>query len=140
MIPKPDFITLHSIGLGEIMTFQEAIASGLSRYIDFDTRSSRSEYWYWALFAFLVSIVANIIDGIIFGGPVLAGLVGLGLIIPGIAVGVRRLHDIDRSGWWYLIVFVPLIGVLVLIYWFVQPGTTGDNEFGSDPLGASGDA
>jgi uncharacterized membrane protein YhaH (DUF805 family) len=122
------------------MTFQEAIASGLSRYVDFDTRSSRSEYWYWALFAFLVSLVANIIDGVIFGGPALAGLVGLALIIPGIAVAVRRLHDIERSGWWFLIVFVPLIGVLVLIYWFVQVGTSGDNEFGSDPLGASADA
>jgi len=122
------------------MTFQEAIASGLSRYIDFNTRSSRSEYWYWFLFVILVSIVAGVIDGLLFGATVLGGLVSLALIIPGIAVGVRRLHDIDRSGWWYLIVFVPLIGVLVLLYWFVQPGTSGDNEYGSDPLGTGADS
>jgi len=120
------------------MNFQEAISSGLSRYIDFNTRSSRSEYWYWVLFVVILSIVAGIIDSLLFSADsmgLLRGLVTLGLLIPGIAIGVRRLHDIDRSGWWYLIVFVPLIGALVLIYWFVQPGSPGDNEFGGNPLG-----
>ncbi|MCE7997899.1 MAG: DUF805 domain-containing protein [Rhodobiaceae bacterium] len=117
------------------MSFQEAISSGLSRYIDFNTRSSRSEYWYWVLFVVLLSIVAGVIDSIIFDSPILRSLVTLGLLVPGIAVGVRRLHDIARSGWWYLIVFIPLIGALVLIYWFVQPGTAGSNEYGDNPLG-----
>lgn len=122
------------------MNFQEAITSGLTRYIDFNTRSSRSEYWYWVLFVIILSVVASLIDSLLFGtdtmGP-LRGLVTLGLLIPGIAVGVRRLHDIDRSGWWYLIIFIPLVGFLVLIYWFVQPGTSGSNQFGDDPLANS---
>lgn len=117
------------------MSFQEAVSSGLSRYFDFNTRSSRSEYWYWVLFVILLSIIAAVIDGIIFGAPILRTLVTLGLLVPGIAVGVRRLHDIDRSGWWYLIALIPLIGALVLIYWFVQPGTQGSNEYGDNPLG-----
>lgn len=117
------------------MSFQEAISSGLSRYFDFDTRSSRSEYWYWVLFVILLSIVAGVIDSIIFDAPILRSLVTLGLLIPGIAVSVRRLHDIGRSGWWYLIALIPLIGALVLIYWFVQPGTPGSNEYGDNPLG-----
>jgi len=117
------------------MSFQEAISSGLSRYIDFNTRSSRSEYWYWVLFVILLSIVAGVIDGIIFDAPILRSLVTLGLLVPGIAVGVRRLHDIDRSGWWYLIALIPIVGALVLIYWFVQPGTPGSNEYGDNPLG-----
>ena len=121
-----------------IMSFQEAISSGLSRYIDFNTRSSRSEYWYWVLFVVLLSIVAGVIDSILFDASILRSLVTLGLLVPGIAVGVRRLHDIDRSGWWYLIVFIPLIGALVLIYWFVQPGTAGSNEYGDNPLGDAG--
>jgi len=117
------------------MSFQEAISSGLSRYIDFNTRSSRSEYWFWVLFVILLSIVAGVIDNLLFGSSILGTLVTLGLLVPGIAVGVRRLHDIDRSGWWYLIALIPLIGALVLIYWFVQPGTPGSNEFGDNPLG-----
>tara|TARA_R110002096_G_scaffold129819_2_gene278839 strand:- start:211 stop:579 length:369 start_codon:yes stop_codon:yes gene_type:complete len=117
------------------MSFQEAISSGLSRYFDFNTRSSRSEYWFWVLFVFLLSIVAGAIDGVVFGIPILRHLVMLALLVPGIAVGVRRLHDIDRSGWWYLIIFIPLIGILVLIYWFVQPGSPGSNEYGDNPLG-----
>lgn len=117
------------------MSFQEAISSGLSRYIDFKTRSSRSEYWFWVLFVILLSIVAGVIDNLLFGSSILGTLVTLGLLVPGIAVGVRRLHDIDRSGWWYLIALIPLIGALVLIYWFVQPGTPGSNEYGDNPLG-----
>ena len=117
------------------MSFQEAISSGLSRYIGFNTRSSRSEYWFWVLFVILLSIVAGVIDNLLFGSSILGTLVTLGLLVPGIAVGVRRLHDIDRSGWWYLIALIPLIGALVLIYWFVQPGTPGSNEFGDNPLG-----
>ena len=71
------------------MSFQEAISSGLSRYFDFNTRSSRSEYWFWVLFVFLLSIVAGAIDGVVFGIPILWHLVMLALLVPGIAVGVR---------------------------------------------------
>ena len=73
-----------------------------------------------------------------FGAGYVPGLLGsvwsLVNFVPGISVGVRRLHDTDRSGWWLLLVFVPIIGVLVLLYWFVSRGTQGTNRFGTDPL------
>ena len=121
------------------MSFKEAISAGFAGYLDFNTRTVRSGYWYWVLFAFLAVILANGIDRAIFGMesmPILNLLVSLGLLLPGLAVAVRRMHDINRSGWWLLIVFVPIVGVFVLIYWLVQPGTSGDNDFGSDPMGA----
>lgn len=121
------------------MSFKEAISAGFAGYFDFDTRTVRSGYWYWVLFALLAGIVARGIDLAVFGMhsmPVLNLLVSLALLIPGLAVGVRRLHDINRSGWWLLIAFVPIVGVFVVIYWLVQPGTSGDNDFGGDPMGA----
>ena len=66
------------------------------------------------------------------GGPISA-LVSLGLFLPGLAVAVRRLHDVDRSGWWLLLAFVPLIGIIVLIVWWCTEGTRGPNRFGPDP-------
>lgn len=123
------------------MTFVEAIQSGFNRYFEFTGRSARSEYWYWALFAFLVGVGTAVIDGVIFGSDgvrVLNMLASLGLFIPGLAMAVRRLHDGDRSGWWLLILFIPLVGILVLLFWFVQAGTPGSNQFGDDPLGGSG--
>lgn len=69
-------------------------------------------------------------------GPV-GSIWALANLIPSIAIGVRRLHDTDHSGWWLLIVFIPLVGALVLLYWFVIRGTAGTNRFGSDPLGPS---
>lgn len=120
------------------MTFQEAISAGFAGYVDFNTRSSRSAYWFWTLFVLLVSIATAVIDSLVFGAGTISPLntlASLALLLPGLAVSVRRLHDIDRSGWWILIIFIPLIGLLVLIYWAVQPGTPGTNEYGDDPLG-----
>lgn len=68
------------------------------------------------------------------GSGLISGLIMLALLLPGIAVGVRRLHDIDRSGWWLLIIFVPIIGVIAVIYWACLKGTDGANRFGPDPL------
>jgi len=104
------------------MTFTQAISSGFRRYFDFRTRSSRSEYWWWTLFSILASVAATVFDEVLFGGTaVLDTLNTIALFIPGLAVAVRRLHDIDRSGWWFLIAFT-IIGILLLIYWYVQPG------------------
>jgi uncharacterized membrane protein YhaH (DUF805 family) len=116
------------------MNFGQAISSGFRNYVNFSDRSSRSEYWYWVLFAVLLNIVTRIVDAGI-GGPVTGSIVGLLLFLPGLAVAVRRLHDIDRSGWWILLVFT-VIGILVLIYWYVQPGTPEPNRFGQEPLKA----
>ena len=116
------------------MTFTQAIASGFRRYFDFTTRSSRSEYWWWTLFSILASAVATVFDEVLFdGASILDTLNTIILFIPGVTVAVRRLHDTDRSGWWFLIAFT-IIGILLLIYWYIQPGTAGSNRYGYDPL------
>jgi uncharacterized membrane protein YhaH (DUF805 family) len=108
----------------------------LKRYADFQGRASRSEFWWFTLFAFLLNIVLQVITGLVPILGIIAIVIMLAVLIPSIAVAVRRLHDIGKSGWWYLLVFIPLIGALVLIYWFVQPGQSEDNQWGANPLGA----
>ena len=108
------------------MTFVDAIKSGFSNYVGFSGRAPRSAYWYWVLFVVLASIVLSMIS------QDLSGIFSLAVLLPGIAVGTRRLHDIGKSGWWQLISLIPLLGWLVLIYWMVQP-SEGPNQFGSAP-------
>lgn len=115
------------------MDFQTAIQSGFHRWLDFSSRSSRSEYWYFYLFIFLAAFVAVIFDTFLSAG-ILYALVMLVTLIPSIAVSVRRLHDVDKSGWWLLLYLIPVIGVIVLLIWFCSKGTTGPNRFGPDPL------
>ncbi|MCH7737772.1 MAG: DUF805 domain-containing protein [Chloroflexi bacterium] len=116
------------------MTFTQAIPSGFRRYFDFKTRSSRSEYWWWTLFSILVSVAASIVDALLFGGTAILDTVStVCLFIPGIAVAARRLHDINRTGWWILIAFT-IIGIFLLFYWYLQPGDRGANDYGNDPL------
>jgi uncharacterized membrane protein YhaH (DUF805 family) len=131
------------------MDFGQAITAGFSNYANFHDRASRSEYWYWALFVLLGTIGAYAIDAaatIFFIGS--KGLVasqwgghifnfGLVVLTPGIAIGVRRLHDLDRSGWWLLLMFIPLIGAIILLIWHCTKGTDGPNRFGPDPLASS---
>ncbi len=116
------------------MGFVDAIKSGFNNYVNFSGRASRSEYWYWILFYILVGIVASVIDAAL-GIGFLGALVSLGLFLPSLAVAVRRLHDLDKSGWWFLLIFIPLVGAIILIVWFCTKGTTGPNRFGPDPLG-----
>lgn len=124
------------------MTFQEAIRTCLGKYAEFQGRARRAEYWWWVLFVILASLAAGIVDSLIgaaltgggAGLPVFGAAVTLGLFLPSIAVAVRRLHDADRSGWWYLLVFLPIVGFIILIIFFVQRGTAGPNRFGPDPL------
>ncbi|MFL6796857.1 MAG: DUF805 domain-containing protein [Xanthobacteraceae bacterium] len=121
------------------MTFGEAISSGFQNYVNFTGRASRSAFWYWFLFAVLLSIAASIIDQVAFSHSditPISSLVGLALLLPGIAVTVRRLHDTDRSGWWVLLWFIPIIGWIILIIWYCARGTLGPNRFGPDPLAA----
>ncbi len=115
------------------MNFVEAIRAGFSNYVNFSSRAIRSEYWYWVLFAIIGEIVAMIIDHIL-GIVGVYPLFALAVFLPGIAVGVRRLHDLDRSGWWLLLSFVPLVGIIILIIWFCTQGTQGPNRFGQSPL------
>ena len=104
------------------MTFLEAIQTVLRKYAEFNGRAGRSEFWWWMLFAFLLSAAAQLL------GDVAAGLVALGVLLPNLAVTARRLHDIDRSGWWQLIALIPLIGLIVMIYWCAQP-TKAESRF-----------
>ena len=118
------------------MNFQDAIRSGFRNYVTFSGRASRSEYWYWVLFALLVAIASSIIDHAMFPfastGPI-EGLTSLVLFLPGLAVSMRRLHDIDRTGWWWLIAFT-VIGIVLLLVWACTRGTAGANRYGPDPL------
>ena len=112
------------------MNFQQAIASGFQNYATFAGRAARSEYWYWTLFAILVGAVAAILDAAFFpdlDARPLHSLASLALFLPGLAVSVRRLHDIDRTGWWMLIVLTVMVSSCC---WFgsacaERPGRTG---------------
>lgn len=117
------------------MNFWQAMTSGYSNYVNFSGRAIRSEYWYWVLFVFICVAVAAGIDAAIFnmprGGPIY-DIFSLATILPALAVAVRRLHDLDRSGWWMLLLFIPLVGAIIMIVWFCTKGTEGSNSFGPD--------
>jgi uncharacterized membrane protein YhaH (DUF805 family) len=119
--------------MGNEMGFGQAISAGFSNYMNFSGRACRSEYWYWILFIIIADIVAAIIDQAL-GIQLVTGLFGLVTIIPNIAIAIRRLHDLDRTGWWVLLGFIPLIGWIILLIWYVTKGTDGPNRFGPDPL------
>ena len=113
----------------------------LKKYAVFSGRSRRKEYWMFVLFNIIVSIVLAIVDTMTgtmsaaYGIGLLGGIYSLLVLIPSIAVGVRRLHDTDRSGWWLLIALIPLIGAIILIVFFCIDSTPGENRFGPNPKG-----
>ena len=112
------------------MGFMEAIKAGLKGYVDFNGTAMRSEYWYFALFQILALIVASVVDYVVFGVPsFLYYAVSLALLLPGLAVAIRRLHDAGKTGWWLLISFVPLIGAIVLIVFLCQKSKLEDNKY-----------
>ena len=112
------------------MTFSEAISSGFRNYVGFSGRASRSEFWYWILFTVLVSIVTSIVDLGALSSNVMpfSSIWSLVTFLPSLAMGVRRLHDTDRSGWWWLLSLIPLIGIIVLIVFWCFEGTRGPNR------------
>jgi uncharacterized membrane protein YhaH (DUF805 family) len=117
--------------LAPAMGMPDAVRTVLGKYADFSGRARRSEYWWFALAYLVVYVVATIIDQA-FGFPILTLIVGLGLLVPSLAVSVRRLHDTDRSGWWLLLGLIPFGGIVVLVFECMdsQPGT---NRFGPSP-------
>jgi uncharacterized membrane protein YhaH (DUF805 family) len=119
------------------MNMIEAVKAVFSNYATFSGRARRAEYWWFVLFSLIVSIVLALLTGDPSSGTGLIGAIwSLATFIPSIAVGVRRLHDIDRTGWWLLICFIPLIGWIVLIVFFATRGQIGPNRFGADPIAA----
>ncbi len=119
------------------MNLVQAISAGFSNYVKFSGRAIRSEYWYWVLFIIIAEIVTSIID-MTLGTGFITGLFGLATFLPSLAVAIRRLHDLDRSGWWVLLALIPLIGAIILIIWYCSRGTAGPNRFGPDPLATDG--
>ncbi|QCD52101.1 DUF805 domain-containing protein [Campylobacter sp. RM16192] len=115
------------------MTFSQSIKNCFSNYATFNGRASRSEYWWFALFNVLIYIFASIIDTTI-NSAIFYTISALALFLPTIAVSVRRLHDINKSGWFYLLFLIPVIGAIILLIWFTKRGTIGPNQFGDDPI------
>jgi len=117
------------------MSFYESISAALRNYVNFAGRATRAEYWYWILPVGIINIVLGIADerlnpGTSFGAlSWVTMIVFVATVVHTIAVSIRRLHDIDYSGWWLLLWFT-LIGALILIYWACQRGTPGPNRFG----------
>lgn len=105
----------------------------LKKYAEFSGRARRKEYWMFFLFNVLIAIALAVVEGMVGSPGVVGGLYSLAVLIPGIAVAVRRLHDTGRSGWWLLISLIPLIGTIVLIIFLVQEGAAEDNDFGANP-------
>jgi uncharacterized membrane protein YhaH (DUF805 family) len=122
------------------MNFWQAIKSGFFNYVTFRGRAIRSEYWYWVLFTVLGGLATEMLDAGIFSSDIptaspLNGVFNLLTFLPSLALSVRRLHDIDRTGWWVLIAFT-VIGIFLLLYWACKKGTPGPNRFGPDPFTA----
>ena len=120
------------------MTLSEAVTISLVRYASFGGRARRSEYWYFALFHSLAILLAGVVSYLVMLaipalGFTLYSIVIFGTLLPHVAVSVRRLHDVNRTGWWYLLGCVPPLGTIVLLVWFCTDGTRGPNRFGADP-------
>ncbi|MGZ5043669.1 MAG: DUF805 domain-containing protein [Methylobacter sp.] len=111
----------------------------LKKYAVFNGRARRKEYWYFLLISTVISIVLVLIDSVIgtlseeAGIGLLSGIYSLAVLIPGISVAIRRLHDTDRSGWWFLIALIPIIGGIVLLIFMVLDSAPGDNQYGPNP-------
>ena len=121
------------------MDFVSAISTCMvKKYADFSGRASRSEFWFFTLFLFLAGFVSAIIDMMILNfhpddiGPINL-IVTVITLIPAIAVAARRLHDVNQSGWWQLII-LTFIGIPIYLYWVISRGTNGNNDYGTDPI------
>jgi len=110
----------------------------IKKFADFNGRARRKEFWYF----FLANIAIFTALGILSAFPlirglfrVVSGLFGLAVFIPNLAIGVRRLHDTNRTGLWFLLVLIPLVGGIILLVWAAMEGTQGSNQYGPDPKG-----
>ena len=123
---RPQFVSIQPRQREFTMDFVQAIKSCLGQYATFSGRASRSEYWWFFLFQVLVMVATGML------GDVINGLASLALLLPALAVGTRRLHDIGRTGWWQLLLLTG-IGFFVLLYWWVQPTDGATNIYGEPP-------
>jgi len=105
----------------------------LKKYAVFNGRARRKKYWMFFLFNIIIAFVLGFVESLVGSPGVIGLLYSLAVLIPGIAVSVRRLHDTERSGWWLLIAFVPIIGAIVLLVFMVQDSKPGQNQYGANP-------
>ena len=122
------------------MGFKEAVQSCLSQYATFTGRARRSEYWYFTLFNALLGFVIGVIGSLFLGETltnVLTWLVTLALLAPGLAVSVRRLHDIGKSGWALLFALITVVGWILIIVWACKDSEPGENQYGPNPKKAN---
>lgn len=131
------------------MGFGQAISTCFQKYVTFSGRARRSEFWWWVLFTFLVSVVANVADSalglhitstssgttVVTAGWI-GAIAGLFLLLPSLAVTFRRLHDTGRSGWWWLLSLICCIGVILLWIFCLSDSKPGPNQYGPNPKGA----
>ena len=119
-------IGLPNTSSGQVSTpslsFGQAVSNVFSHYADFTGRARRSEYWWFVLLNVILSWI-----------PYLGMLWGLVAILPGLAVCVRRLHDVGKSGWYYFVVLIPIVGLIMMVVWLCQDSEYGDNKYGENP-------
>lgn len=127
------------------MNFATAVRRCFSNYATFSGRARRAEFWWFVLFNFFASFTLSFVDLIFFGlghgmtgGQPLSGLFTLAVLLPSLAVTVRRLHDTGKSGWWILLILIPFVGFVVLVWWYATAGDEGPNDYGPDPIAGEG--
>lgn len=119
------------------MSFKDAVQTVLTtKFATFGGRARRSEFWWFALFNLIASVVVGIID-LALDTQILGWILTLALLVPSLAVGARRLHDTNRSGWWQLLHLILFFGTVVLIVFWVQEGQAGSNQHGPSPKGGN---
>ena len=106
---------------------QKSVRTCLTKYADFNGRAARPEFWWFVLAQFVVGLILNMVL------PLLGGLFSLAMLVPSLAAGSRRLHDIGKTGWLQLLALIPIVGWVILIYWAAQPGDPAANQYGSPP-------
>jgi uncharacterized membrane protein YhaH (DUF805 family) len=107
----------------------EHYIGALKNYATFTGRATRQEYWMFVLFNFIFMIIAGTVDGVLGSYGLVSGIYGLGVLLPSLAIAIRRLHDIDKSGWFMLVSLIPIIGGLWLLIMFCTKGTDGINSY-----------
>ena len=122
------------------MSFGQSISTCFRKFFSAKGRASRSEYWWFQLFLYLFSLITIFVDGLLFNDVIMENgispintITSLITLLPAIMALIRRLHDVNRSGWWILIAFT-CIGIIPLLYWSIIKGTDGSNDYGDDPV------
>ena len=103
----------------------------LKNYVNFEGRATRAEFWWFFLFNFVIGLIFGLMGSRV--GPVLSGIWSLGILLPQLGLGARRLHDINKSGWFLLLSFIPLVGAIILIIWWAKEGDPTENQYGPVP-------